>query len=276
MREIINRINKFINKVADDHVSAYAAQSAFFLMLSLVPIILLLMTLVRYTPITQTDIIEAANELFPKSIRATIISIINEVYRQTGTTISITVLMTLWSAGRGVLAISNGLNTIRGTKETRNYIMLRVRAAFYTVLFLLAIILSLVLLGFGNSISLLLNKHVPVIRYVLALIIKFRTVVMILILILFSISIYTFLPNKKGRFITQIPGAIFNALGWTLVSFLISIYMDIFKGFSNVYGSLTTIVLIMLWLYFCMYIMLLGGVINNLLEERLDKSNENG
>ena len=276
MREIINRINKFINKVADDHVSAYAAQSAFFLMLSLVPIILLLMTLVRYTPITQTDIIEAANELFPKSIRATIISIINEVYRQTGTTISITVLMTLWSAGRGVLAISNGLNTIRGTKETRNYIMLRVRAAFYTVLFLLAIILSLVLLGSGNSISLLLNKHVPVIRYVLALIIKFRTVVMILILILFSISIYTFLPNKKGRFITQIPGAIFNALGWTLVSFLISIYMDIFKGFSNVYGSLTTIVLIMLWLYFCMYIMLLGGVINNLLEERLDKSNENG
>jgi len=276
MREIINRINKFINKVADDHVSAYAAQSAFFLMLSLVPIILLLMTLVRYTPITQTDIIEAANELFPKSIRATIISIINEVYRQTGTTISITVLMTLWSAGRGVLAISNGLNTIRGTKETRNYIMLRVRAAFYTVLFLLAIILSLVLLGFGNSISLLLNKHVPVIRYVIALIIKFRTVVMILILILFSISIYTFLPNKKGRFIIQIPGAIFNALGWTLVSFLISIYMDIFKGFSNVYGSLTTIVLIMLWLYFCMYIMLLGGVINNLLEERLDKSDKNG
>ena len=274
MREIINRINKFINKVADDHVSAYAAQSAFFLMLSLVPIILLLMTLVRYTPITQTDIIEAANELFPKSIRATIISIINEVYRQTGTTISITVLMTLWSAGRGVLAISNGLNTIRGTKETRNYIMLRVRAAFYTVLFLLAIIMSLVLLGFGNTISLLLNKHVPVIRYIIALIIKFRTVVMILILILFSISIYTFLPNKKGKFIYQIPGAIFNALGWTLISFLISIYMDIFKGFSNVYGSLTTIVLIMLWLYFCMYIMLFGGVINNLLEERLDKSSK--
>ena len=276
MKKILNKIKAFIYTVADNHVSAYAAQSAFFLMLSLVPIILLLMTLIRYTPITQTDIIEAVNELFPKSIRATMVSIINEVYKQNVTAIPITALVTLWSAGRGVLAISNGLNTIRGTKETRNYIMLRVRAAFYTILFLLAIILSLVLLGFGNSIGMLLNKHAPVMRYVIAIVIRFRTIVMICILIAFAISIYVFLPNKKGKLIYQIPGAIFNALGWTLISFLISIYMDIFKGFSNIYGSLTTIVLIMLWIYFCMYIMLLGGIINSKLEEWLDKSKQNG
>lgn len=270
MREILKKIQKIIEEIVNDHVSAYAAQSAFFMMLSLVPIILLLMTLVRYTPITQGDIISVAYELFPKTISSTIISIINEVYSQTGTTISVTLLMALWSAGKGVLAMSNGLNTIRGQQETRNYIILRLRAALYTVLFLAAIILSLVLLGFGNSISLLVNQYIPVIQYIIDFIIEIRTIVMILVLIVFSLCIYMFLPNKKMKLRSQLPGAIFSAFGWTLASFVFSVYMDIFKGFSNVYGSLTTIVLIMLWLYFCMYVMLLGGEINHMLEEQLD------
>lgn len=276
MRNIYKRVMKIIEKVMGDHVSAYAAQSAFFMMLSMVPIILLLMTLVRFTPVTQGDIVAVAYELFPRTISTTIIAIVNEMYRQTGTTISLTVIMALWSAGKGVLAMSNGLNTIRGQQETRNYIFLRLRAAFYTVLFLLAIILSLAILGFGNSISLLINEYIPVFQYVMDFIIEIRTIVMILILIVFSLSIYMFLPNKRKKLRTQLPGAIFSAFGWTFASFLFSVYMDIFKGFSNLYGSLTTIVIIMLWLYFCMYVMLLGGEFNDLLEEHLDNSRQSG
>ena len=276
MREILRKIKNITDKIAEDHISAYAAQSAFFIMLSLVPILLLLMTLVRFTPITQADIMAAAYELFPKTVSSTIISIVNEVYSQTGTTISVSLLVALWSAGKGVLAISNGLNTIRGQLETRNYIFLRLRAAIYTVLFLLAIILSLVFLGFGNSISMLVNKYVPVFQYVMDFIIETRTIIMILALIVFSLSIYMFLPNKRRRLRSQLPGAIFTAFGWTLASFIFSVYMDIFKGFSNMYGSLTTIVIIMLWLYFCMYVMLLGGEMNDLLEQWVDNLHKNG
>lgn len=276
MREILKKIKNITDKIAEDHISAYAAQSAFFIMLSLVPILLLLMTLVRFTPITQADIMAAAYELFPKTVSSTIISIVNEVYSQTGTAISVSLLVALWSAGKGVLAISNGLNTIRGQLETRNYIFLRLRAAIYTVLFLLAIILSLVFLGFGNSISMLVNKYIPVFQYVMDFIIETRTIIMILVLMVFSLSIYMFLPNKRRRLRTQLPGAIFTAFGWTLASFIFSIYMDIFKGFSNMYGSLTTIVIIMLWLYFCMYVVLLGGEMNDLLEQWVDNSRKNG
>lgn len=276
MREIFKKIKHITDKIAEDHISAYAAQSAFFIMLSLVPILLLLMTLVRFTPITQADIMAAAYELFPKTVSSTIISIVNEVYSQTGTAISVSLLVALWSAGKGVLAISNGLNTIRGQVETRNYIFLRLRAAIYTVLFLLAIILSLVFLGFGNSISMLVNQYVPVLQYIMDFIIETRTIIMILVLIVFSLSIYMFLPNKRRKLRSQFPGAIFTAFGWTLASFIFSVYMDIFKGFSNMYGSLTTIVIIMLWLYFCMYVMLLGGEINDLLEQWVDNSRKNG
>lgn len=273
MRVLVKKVNEFLEKVGRDHVGAYAAQSAFFLVLSLIPIILLLLTLVRYTPVTKADVMTAVYEVFPKTIRATMISIVNEVYNQSRAVIPLTALMTMWSAGRGVLAITNGLNCIHEEIETRNYIFLRIRAAFYTVLFIIAIVLSLVLLGFGNSISMFVNEHVPIFRYVTDFIIEIRTVTTLLVLIVFSTCIYRFLPNHKGKIKYQFPGAVFTAFGWTLAAFIFSVYMDIFKGFSNMYGSLTTIVLIMLWLYFCMYVMLLGGEINVLVEEHLDITN---
>ncbi len=273
MRTILRNFNRFIGEVAKDHVSAYAAQSAFFTMLSLFPITMLLMTLVRITPVTQGDIIQIAYEVFPKTISGTMISIIDEVYSQTGTSISISILVTMWSAGKGVMAISNGLNTIKGITETRNYIWVRVRAAVYTVILVVSVILSLVLLGFGNSISLLVNQYVPMFGYVVDFLIEIRTILMICVIILVATMVYQYLPNRRGKIKYQVPGAIFTAFGWMFASFIFSIYMDVFRGFSNMYGSLTTIVLIMLWLYFCIYVILLCGEINVLIEEHLDIDN---
>ncbi len=273
MRELIKKVLKFTKKLADDHVSAYASQSAFFLVLSLIPIILLMMTLVQYTPVTKADVLTVAYEVFPTSIRTTIISIINEVYNQSQAVIPLTAVIALWSAGRGTLAITNGLNCIYAQNETRNYVFLRIRSAIYTFFLILVAVLSLVFLGFGNTISLWVNQNVSVFGYITEFIIEIRTITMICVLIVFSLFLYCFLPNNKRKIKNQIAGAVFTSFGWTLASFIISVYMDIFKGFSNMYGSLTTIVLIMLWFYFCMYILLVGGEINVLLEERLDNEN---
>lgn len=271
MKAFLGKIFKFIDRLGEDHVGAYAAQSAFFLVLSFIPIILLLLTLVQYTPVTKADVMSAAYEVFPVTIRTTIVSIINEVYNQSRAIIPVTALVAIWSAGRGTMAITNGLNCIHKQRETRNYLFVRIRAAFHTVLLIVAIVLSLLILGFGNSISLLVNEYIPVIQYITDFIIEIRTIAILCVLMVFSVCVYRFLPNKRGKIRSQIPGAIFTAFGWTLASFFISIYMDIFKGFSNMYGSLTTIVLIMLWFYFCMYILLIGGEINVLIQERLSE-----
>lgn len=260
------KVVSFSRKIKKDHVSAYAAQSAFFLMLSLIPLILLLLTLVQYTPVTKADVMLAAYEIFPTTIRNTIISIINEVYSQSMAVISATALVAIWSAGRGTLAITNGLNCVYGQEENRNFIILRLRAAVYTILLLVAIIICLLLLGFGNGIGVLVNRYVPGFYYIVELIIEIRTVVAICLIVVFSAMVYKFLPNNGGELKKQLPGAVFTAGGWILASFIFSIYIDVFRGFSNMYGSLTTIILIMLWLYFCMYILLIGGEINVLLE----------
>ena len=96
---------------------------------------------------------------------------------------------------------------------------------------------------------------------IIDLIINIRAVASIVVLTVFSMTIYHFLPNKT-KFIRQFPGAFLTAIGWAAASYIFSAYVNIFTGFSTMYGSMTTIMLIMLWLYACMYIMLLGGEVN--------------
>ena len=269
-----NKVLKVLAIISSHHTGAYAAQAAYFFMLSLIPIIILLITMVQFTTVSQEEVLETVMQIFPTSVEGMVRSIVMEVYRQSGATISLSVIMVVWSAGKGVLSITSGLNCIYDNTETRNYVFLRLRASLYTVLFIVAIVLSLVLSGFGNSIALLVQKHVPVVSPFIDFIIQIRTHLNLVVLILFGAMVYKYLPNRKDDAKTtmrqQLPGALFSACGWLLLSMVFSIYLDIFKGFSSMYGSMTTIILIMIWLYMCMYVILLGGEMNAILEKYAD------
>lgn len=236
-------------------------------MLSMIPIILLLITLVQYTPVTKADVMTAVLQVFPKSVDNLITSIVNQVYNQSGGIISLTIIVALWSAGKGVLALTTGLNCVYDCKETRNYIILRIRATFYTVAFIIVIIFLLVLSVFGNTLNLFVTEHYPVMERFVDQIMRIRGIITPVLLFVFTMMIYKFLPNHIVQLRIQLMGAAFSAVGWMIVSWIFSVYLDIFKGFSSMYGSLTTIVLIMLWLYFCMYILLLGGEVNMILRD---------
>lgn len=291
MKEKFNRIKGYALRVMDvvssHHTGAYAAQAAYFFVLSMIPIILLLLTMVQFTSLTKDYIMNAVLQAFPTTVEGLIESIVDQVYSQSGTIIPITVLVALWSAGRGVLSITNGLNCVYESRETRNYVYLRIRASLYTVIFLVAIILSLVLSVFGNRIAIMLNQHFPVLVRLIDTVIRSRTLITLCILTLFWDTVYKYLPNRKNIGKTtmkkQLPGAIFTACAWQVISFVFSIYLDIFTGFTTMYGSLTMIILIMLWLYMCMYVILLGGEVNALLQraikmfahEKEEESSEN-
>ena len=262
IKGLYQKITGLTMEIADDHVGAYAAQAAFFFMLCMIPIILLLLTMVQYTPVTKADVMTAVIQVFPSSVDSMITSIVNQVYNQTTGIIPITVIVALWSAGKGVLAMSSGLNCVYDCQETRNYFFLRIRATIYTVMFILVIILLLVLSVFGNSLNILIEEYVPFMTDMADWLIEARTIISPAVLVIFSLLIYKFLPNRKAKFVKQIPGSVFSAIAWMVVSWVFSVYVDIFQGFSSMYGSLTTIVLIMLWMYFCMYSILLGGELN--------------
>ena len=253
--------------VSSHHTGAFAAQAAYF---SLIPIFMLLLTMVQFTPVTKADVMEAVLPVFPSTVSPMIESIVNQVYMTSSSIIPVTILVALWSAGKGVLSVTYVLNCIYENTETRNYFYLRARACLYTFLFLVAIMLSLVLSVFGNSISVIVYEHAPFLSKVIHKVVQLRIYFTLPLLTFFWDLVYKFLPNRgaagKTTLRKQLPGAFFTACGWMALSFIFSIYLDIFKGFTNMYGSFTTIILVMLWLYGCMYIILLGGEINAILE----------
>jgi len=253
--------------ISEDHVPAYANMAAFFIMLSLIPIIILLLALVQYLPATQEDVLDMLKLIFPGNLDSFIESIVGEVYTSSLITIPLTVIAAIWGAGRGIMAIAKGLNCVHDIIETRNYFQLRIRAALYTILLLLVIVLTLVLQVFGVQLADFLVKKIPIIIHITDWIIKYRTFLVLPFITLFAWAIYCFLPNKKVRKKTELPGAVFTAIGWAVCSWIISKFTVIFKGFSNMYGSLTMIILFMLWLSFCMMILLIGGEVNMWLKE---------
>ena len=269
LKKIYDKAIKVSGEVGSNHVGAYAAQSAYFFILCMIPIILLLLTMVQYTPVTKADVMTAVVQVFPTTVDSLIVSIVNQVYNQSTSVIPITIIVAFWSAGKGVLAVTTGLNCVYKCPETRNYVYLRLRATIYTVMFIVVIIMLLLLSVFGNSLSLFISSHIAILKPVADWLMDKRIIISPIVLVGFSLLLYKFLPNRKDSFKNQIPGAVFTAIAWMALSWIFSVYLDVFRGFSNMYGSLTTIVLIMLWLYFCMYSILLGAVINKMFSGKI-------
>lgn len=248
--KLLKTVSGFVNRLNSDHVGAFASQAAYFILLSFIPFLMLLLTLVQYTPITQDVITSVLLRIVPGTgdFRKFLLNIIREVYGKSTAVVPISAIFTLWSAGKGVQALTSCVNAIYHVEETRNYVIMRIRSAIYTLLFIFAIIGSLLLLVFGNSIQKVLSHYIPVLAQITAYIIGMRTGISMIVLIIVFLMIYKFLPNRKTSFRSQLPGAVISAVAWSLFSLGFSIYLDVYDGFSNMYGSLTTIILILLWL----------------------------
>lgn len=263
---IVAGIRIFINKCKNDNISAYAAQSAFFMILSIIPFLLLFISLIQYTPVTEGMILIMVEKAVPAYVAPFLVSVIHEMYNKSVGLISIAAIAAVWAAAKGIQYLSNGLNAVYDIKETRSYLHLRLRAMLYTLVLLLAIVLALILLVFGNSIQSFAIQYIPIVEKLTTLLMIFRNLIMMVVFVFFFTILFKMLPNRKASLRSQIPGSVLCAVAWLVFSFGLSIYIDYFNGFS-MYGSLTAITLLMLWLYFCMYILLICGEINNIYEE---------
>lgn len=289
IKKAYKMIKGFMVRLNDDHVNAYAAQSAFFIIVSAFPLLMFMFNIIKYTPVTKEFLLKTADNVLPRALEPIGQSLIVEMFENTsGTVISITAILTVWSASKGIMAIIRGLNNIFKIKENRSYIRLRLVSSIYTVVFILGLVLSLVMLVFGNSLLKLFENHMPILYDVAEWIISMRVLYVPIILTILFVGLYKLINNRKYSFMAHLPGALFSAVGWMGFSYFYSLYIDNFANKSYAYGSLTTLVLLMLWIYICMYILFIGAEINVyfrktliyirdtvLLERRMRKDNKN-
>ncbi|MDF2907036.1 MAG: putative rane protein [Herbinix sp.] len=258
-------------KIRDDHIAAFSAQAALFIIISFFPFIMLLLSIVKYFPIEEENMFRLLSQVFPTTVNSLIESIISEIYRTAASTtlISATIVSTLWSAGKGFLAIMKGLNSVYEINETRHGLLLRAMAALYTLIFAIMVITTMILFVFGNRLYFWIEQKFPVIEDTAFLIISLRTIVGLITLLIFFLLIYIVIPNRKTKIMHELPGAMICAAGWMGFSYAFSYYIDNFSNYASMYGSLTAIVLFMLWLYFCMYLLFLGAEFNLLFENKI-------
>ena len=227
----------------------------------IIPIIILLCSLLPLATLQKSDLLKAVSEVMPSPIVPMMSSLIESLYNSTVGVTSVAAIVTVWSASKGMLSIMRGLNAMNGVVEDRNYFVQRILASFYTILLLIVLLLSLVFMVFGTTLVRLLNDRIPILDHLMSIAMHFKPLFSWGILTLVFMVIYAYVPNVKLKLTKQFPGALFTAISWNLFSWGFSAYIERFNDFG-VYGSLSTIIVVMMWLYFCMYLLLVGAHIN--------------
>lgn len=252
-----------MNRIARDRLDSTAAHSSFFLIISFLPFIALLLTLMQRIHFSSgMTVIEAALNMFPESVAGYVQDLFPNAL-ESGGVLPVAIIMALWSSSMGMVAVIKGLDQIYEVEETRNYILLRAMAIVYVFLLALVILVTAALLVFGSTIYNYLLRHSS--PFFASLLINFKSLVGFVLLFLLFTLMYTFLPRRKVKLIHNLAGAAFGAGGWVLFSFFFSLFVENFSNFS-IYGGLATLVILMYWLFFCMYIMFLGAEVSMWLE----------
>ncbi|MCM1112431.1 MAG: YihY/virulence factor BrkB family protein [Muribaculum sp.] len=251
----------FSDKMRKKNIAAYAASTAFFFFLSLVPMLMVVCTVLPYTPLTEANLVEAVTDVTPEAADSLVRNLIEEVYQTSAGALSLAIIATIWSAGKGVLALMRGLNAIHNVEEKRNYLAIRLIACFYTIVMLVVLILFLFVMVFGNQLVNLMLYRVPQLRHLVSLYMEFRFLIAWGLLIPIFAAIYAYVPDTRLSFREQIPGASFTAVVWSVFSWGFSLYVSR-SGAYSVYGSLSIIVMLMIWMYLGMYILMIGAYLN--------------
>ena len=247
------------------NISAFAASTAFFLFLSIVPMLIMVCTIIPYTPLTEEDLVEAVTDLTPDQVDGLAESLISDIYKESAGVLSVALTATLWSASKGVMALMRGLNAINGVEENRNYFVVRVIASFYTIVMLIVVVLSLFLMVFGDQLVNLTLHRFPQLKQLVSFIMNFRFIFVWAVLSVLFAAVYAYVPDKKLAFREQIPGAVFSAVVWSVFSWAFSYYVT-YGNTYGIYGSLSIIIIVLLWMYFCMYIIMIGAYLNRYFE----------
>lgn len=265
----VKKFFTLLQKYQDSNLSTYAGQTAFFLILSAFPFLLFFFSLLDLTPLTQADFLYWAAQIVPQSFNSSLTEVVNDIYTgSSGGIISVTIISALWLSSKAFVSLQQGLNSMYQVKETRNYLLMRLYGVFYSVVLALLLLVLLGMMVFGNRI----RDHLIPGKLFFERIIDRRMLICIPVLFLFFLLLYVFLPNRKQRIKGQLAGTAFATAAWIIFSYFFSIYVDKYTNYTSFYGTMTTIALIMVWLYGCMYVLFLGGMLNSVLEMRTHAS----
>lgn len=254
-----------LKRIKKSNVPDTAAQMSYYFLLSLFPLLIFAVTLLAYLPISQQDLFLLIRDYAPGDTVETIQNTLNEVLEnRNGGLLSFGVIATIWSASNGMNAVIKGLNHAYNVDETRPFYKVRVMSVLLTFGLIFVIAAALILQVFGKQIGLFASNYLGMSDQFLTLWNWLRWLISPLLIFGVFVGLYYLAPNLSIKCVTVLPGAIFAAVGWIVVSLGFSFYVNNFGNYSATYGSIGGIIVMMVWFYLSAMIILVGGEINAL------------
>lgn len=249
-------------------VNQSAAEMAYFVLLSLFPILLVLANVIPLLPFESSEVLSLVAEFVPQDIYSVIEPII-EGYLESasGGAISIGLIAALWSASKVITTLRRVLDEVYGSVQTSNFIVGRILSLLTMVAILLVMGSALFIFIFGEQILFFIQGtigiEIPFIQEFLLL----RWVVLVVILFLVFLIVYWFVPNHSLTFKYSYQGAVFATIGWLVLTQGFSIYVSLAGGDAVANATFGAFIVLMLFLYLSSMIILLGALLNAMIFE---------
>ncbi|MFC4556805.1 YihY/virulence factor BrkB family protein [Virgibacillus kekensis] len=257
------------NKIIEDDIFGVAAQLAYFFLLSLFPFLLFLMTLVGFLPIDEQRIMSFIQQYAPSNASDMIQQNVNQlVQSKNGQLLSIGILATLWSASNGINAIMKGLNRAYEVDDDRSFITSRFIAILLTIAMLFVICMAFLLPIFGKMIGQYIFTFIGLSAGFLQVWGALRWVISSVVFFIVLLVLYKLAPNKHVYFKYAVWGTLFATIGWQLVSLAFSFYVNTLGHYQTTYGTIGTVIVLMIWFYLSGIVIMIGGVINAVVQRR--------
>ena len=263
-------IQDLIHRIKNVDISSMGAQLAYFLLLSLFPMLIFLMTLIPYLNLEQEQVFDFLADIMPNEVYSLIEGTLSEVLtNQNGGLLSVGILATIWSASKGVDALMKGLNKaydVEGRAGFKN----RLLSLVFTIALIAVILIALVFPVFGQQIGNLIFGYFGVTESFEKVWTFVRWITPPALIVVTLMAMYWIVPNTDPRlkFVSVFPGAILATAGWLALTFGFSFYINNFGNYSATYGSIGGVIILMLWLYFTGMILIMGGLLNATMQRR--------
>lgn len=261
IKGIREKVNRSIEMMSLPYMSILPGQMAFFLLLSVIPAITLVMVLASKFSLNTGYITDFVIDYFPKVISPIILKIINTDSIKTNQIIFFISAFLL--ASNTTHAIINASSTIYNSGR-KNYLRTRIKAILMIIILVSLFTFVLFSIGLGETIIQNLKTVVSkdLFYYINSTYGLLRLPIAFLIIFIVIKLIYTIAPNKNVKSSTVNAGAIFTTIAWLILTLAYSYYATNILNWSLFYGTLANVIILMMWVYFLSYIFVFGMTIN--------------
>lgn len=272
----MSRFLKFLLKsYKSDRINIYTGYASFFITISSVPFIALLLFLLgKLSPSLVSSFESLLSSIVPKGLTEGLFDIIDKIKEiDLSIFLPIGIITAIWAACKGTGGLTKGIESVYEKTKHEPWALGIIRVVFRTLVFTIMVILSLIIFSVGKVLLNNLHPSSQALDVMLHLLVKLRFIAFFFVLTLFFTVVYRCISRKKG-ILKHIPGALFSSTGWLVFTFLYSKYISYVIEKPSVYASMGTLVLFMLWIYFLVMIVLLGAEINKYFIKKRENSLE--